>query len=587
MFFLFADCGKLLCFRYYGGMSLSCLAQSEPLIIKESNGTHPKPRCFIRVKPANSISNGIENTAFQDTEQEVERALLEHAETKRTPERHSPDRTDHVQSGVRRKSPNECANSENSFVKGGTKKKVRPNVNAKSPNKEYYQIWTSENPKIVERVLESELDETAPPLPPRALHRPLERSHAFPVPPVVPRHHKPKKISQKPEDSFGFELIDVDEPLTIFDKTVPSNFLVEDSDRLCEKKLKSPKKTIGSDNYITTVVPKNIISSPVKSLETKCSHSSVSNCSSTSSEETGTGVTDASPVIKPHKPLSRQLSNASAKLESSSIDPKESPLHRPLQKKLSSDSSSSGESLEKKEELNNLTGTPLHVPKKTEGLPDLGTPVHRSSSLRGSEPAMPLRPHPRALARVAGIASNLPVCPPTPTHHARKLRNKDSFRPPNLKSFDKSPEFEIVTSPEIKHADIRSIDTLDGWAQAHSIENGVEDNVGAAACEPSLTNIAADFHKTLTKPTWSLKVGSENSRLELRSLGEIVAIDTRPPDVRSQELARPSDNGEASGGVIPLPLRHLTSTRLPSIPERSPRIITLESEHEEPLPPCK
>lgn len=617
-------------------MGLSCLAQSEPLIIKEPDEIHSKPRRFVRVKPSR-ITNGIENSAFQDTE-ELEKSPPD-------PTRSSADKTtDHIQSGVRRKSPNESVNSENSSIKGGTKKKVRPNVNAKSPSKEYYQIWTAENPKVVEQVLD-DLEE-APPLPPRALHRPLERSHAFPVPPVVLRHQKPKKNVLKPEDSFGFELIDVDEPITILDSNSKNSCSTFLGDSLAEKKLKSPKKTIGSDNYITTVLPKKI-SSP-KNVD----NSSLSNCSS-SSEDT----IEANPSIKPHKPLSRQISNASTKFPLDS--PVETPTHKVLQKKLSSDSSSSESSEQKEEITNNLTGTPLRVPKKLEKQlenPLEGTPVHRTPSFR-SEPIVPLRPHPKALERVAGIASNLPVCPPTPTHHARKLRNKEIFKPPSLKSFDPSPEFEIVTSPEIKHADIRSIDTLDGWAGSKLLEN----TENACACEmaqlpenihktltkseagsnfvpvrstdtvdgwvnsKSLENstpentcccktnklsenvhktltkaegvphVVPDIRKTLSKPSWSLKVGESS----LRSLGDLVNIDTRPPDVRSQELSRPSldirlqeptedlPEGQASGGSISLPLRHLTSTRLPSIPERSPRVITLDSEHEEPLPPCK
>lgn len=645
-------------------MGLSCLAQSEPLIIKEPDESRSKPRRFVRVKPSR-VANGIENSAFQDTE-ELEKSPSSCSKT-------SPERiTDHIQSGVRRKSPNECINSESSSIKGGTKKKVRPNnVNAKSPSKEYYQIWMAENPKVVEKVLD-DLEE-APPLPPRALHRPLERSHALPVPPVVLRHQKPKKNILKPEDSFGFELIDVDEPLIFNSKNTCSNIL-DDKDSLSEKRLKSPKKTIGSDNYITTVLPKK--NSSPKNVD----NSSLSNCSS-SSEDT----IEANPAIKPHKPLSRQISNASTKFP---VDSVETPTHKPLQKNLSSDSSSS-ESSEKKEEItNNLTGTPLRVPKKLENLSDI-TPIHRVPSFR-AEPVIPLRPHPKALERVAGIASNLPICPPTPTHHARKIRNKEIFKPPSLKSFDQSPEFEIVTSPEIKHADIRAIDTLDGWANSKLLENNSENvctcekldgtsnfhsldtldgwvntkSLGATsecncACKANRlsenvhktltksdasanfvplrsldtidgwvntksienssecncacranklsenihktlvkadgTNFVPELHKTLSKPSWSLKVGESS----LRSLGDLVNIDTRPPDIRSQELSRPSLDirlqeqsetsmeGQASGGAIPLPLRHLTSTRLPSIPERSPRVITLDSEHEEPLPPCK
>lgn len=484
-------------------MGLNCLAQSDPLIIKEPEEPNVKPRRFVRVKPSIQINNGIENIAFENTE-ELEKI----------------SKKDNIQSGVRRKSPNENQNSESNCVRGGTKKKVRPNINGKSPNKEYYQIWTAENPKV-ENVEEN--CEEAPPLPPRSLHRPLERSNAFPVPPVL-RHQKPKKVL-KPEDSFGFELIDVDEPL--FEKT----FL--------EDEKKSPKKTIGSDNYITTFVPKKI-SSP-KIIETQ------SNCSSSSEE-----ALDIQNTPKTHKPLSRQVSNAS-KFDS----PKDTP--KKLTKKLSTESSSSDSDRKDTEITNNLTGTPLYVPKRLEKNLDtsLASPLHLPTNKK--EPSLPTRPHPKALARVAGIANNLPVCPPTPTHHARRLRNKEAFKPPTLKSFENPPEFEIVTSPEIKHADIRSIDTLDGYSKNQEAPKEVE--------EPNIV----ELHRTLTKASWSLKVDG---------------IDTRPPDVRSQESIKEAEDAEQASGGLPLPLRHLTSTRLPSIPERNPRIITLDN-NEEPLPPCK
>lgn len=50
-----------------------------------------------------------------------------------------------------------------------------------------------------------------------------------------------------------------------------------------------------------------------------------------------------------------------------------------------------------------------------------------------------------------------------------------------------------------------------------------------------------------------------------------------------------SEEGEASGGV-PLPVQRLSVTRLPSIPERNHRIVTVPEnpvEHEDPLPPCE
>lgn len=62
--------------------------------------------------------------------------------------------------------------------------------------------------------------------------------------------------------------------------------------------------------------------------------------------------------------------------------------------------------------------------------------------------------------------------------------------------------------------------------------------------------------------------------------------------VSTKPTLRPSvsmENGEASGGMS-LPLQRLSTTRLPSIPERGHRILAhadVPGEHEEPLPPCK
>lgn len=88
----------------------------------------------------------------------------------------------------------------------------------------------------------------------------------------------------------------------------------------------------------------------------------------------------------------------------------------------------------------------------------------------------------------------------------------------------------------------------------------------------------------------------ENPRLSLRALTELHNIDCRSPEVRSKDSARAllletksRDCGEASGGIS-LPLRHITGTRLPSIPERASRtlaIAELPSETEDPLPPSK
>lgn len=123
------------------------------------------------------------------------------------------------------------------------------------------------------------------------------------------------------------------------------------------------------------------------------------------------------------------------------------------------------------------------------------------------------RPQSRLLTRVGGGGNlNSFVCPPTPTHHARRLRSLSvSLGPPELRSRDIfSPE--TVTSPEIRHADI----------------------------------IPLTKHSDYLRTT------------EIRENGEGGESSTSNPSARS----------------------HLSSTRLPSIPERARAL----ADNEEPLP---
>lgn len=77
---------------------------------------------------------------------------------------------------------------------------------------------------------------------------------------------------------------------------------------------------------------------------------------------------------------------------------------------------------------------------------------------------------------------NLPVCPPTPTHHSRKARAPD-LRPPDLKAAE-PPDFvpqdlrEVLPAPDVKRADVRLLDTLDGWSGPSSQTSSTDrDNI--------------------------------------------------------------------------------------------------------------
>ncbi|RZB39160.1 E3 ubiquitin-protein ligase HECW2 [Asbolus verrucosus] len=518
------DCEKLLCFRYYDGSTLDYLAQTDSLIIK-----HPtdKLKKFIKVKQRHKC-NGIENDAFQD-ESEIPTLKgsnsLEDLNTTK----------DELFSGVKKKAINGLVRSESTNM-GGTKKKIRSKHNPKSPSKEYYQIWTAYSSNTADGSKEGEnacsfdfnSEQIAPPLPPRTTHRPLERSHALVAPPAVLRQNKPKKI-QKPEDTFNFELIDTDEDYKTSSPASSASDVdmnLSSTHKIKAAFLENGKKLIGSDNYITTVLSKNLdtISSPLAnahlSVEPKDSQSSTQ---SSSSVDIVDGEINSDLSLKPHKPLTRQGS-----------------LQKP---EIREDIT-----LEEATTSMEVSPTPIHKPKV---------------ELREF-----VRPHPKALDRVAGLTSTLPICPPTPTHRSRKPRNAD-LRPPTLKSLEQL-EFpvdgqEVVGALEVKQADVRPLNSLDGWND----------------CNGATSSLPAD---SVPKPA------KDNPRLSLIALSELRNVDRRSPEIRSHDLARPtmrSVEGEASGGM-PLPLQRLSTTRLPSIPERSHRILTVSEipgEHEEPLPP--
>ncbi|XP_076251823.1 hecw ubiquitin protein ligase isoform X5 [Rhynchophorus ferrugineus] len=502
------DCEKLVCFGYYDSATLECLAQSDPI---------HKIKRFIKIKRHNKC-NGIENDAFQD---EVDDQGPTHLDLSNhnfsmknsnsletldsfktsTSMEDLDNNKEQILSGVKKKSPINGFNT----IGGGTKKKVR-SKSSKSPGKDYYQIWTaysSPSPEDENKTFEGAcsmefVEEDAPPLPPRTLHRPLERSHAVAsnfAPPVVQRQNKPKK----PQDTFNFDLIDTDEDY----KSASSLSDVDACSTSSTQKInsifvESSNKLIGSDNYITTVLSKSLESSPVnahKLLENKDSYSSTQSTQSSTSTDApdGNSECDNDLTNKPHKPLARVGS-----------------LQKPDE---------CGDSAE-------LPGTPVHQPKPKRELKDIA------------------RPHPKALTRIAGICNAVPVCPPTPTHHSRKNRASGDLRPPNLKSTD-PPDIplrnqDLSAGPEVKQADIRPINTLDGASNSETPQIGV---------------IAMSELRTIQRPTLRPRVTVEN--------------------------------GEASGGV-PISLQRLSTTRLPSIPERSHRLLCypeVPSEHEEPLPP--
>lgn len=78
---------------------------------------------------------------------------------------------------------------------------------------EYYQLWRSTGGVSSSDTMYDTLYPNPPPLPPRAVHKPLHRTNAMSAVPLkLPRRHAQKLSAPlRPEDCFGFEIVDVDE----------------------------------------------------------------------------------------------------------------------------------------------------------------------------------------------------------------------------------------------------------------------------------------------------------------------------------------------------------------------------------------
>lgn len=149
------------------------------------------------------------------------------------------------------------------------------------------------------------------------------------------------QVPQKPEDTFNFELIDTDDPL----KSVPISDQTSSQFELMEMPKRKPtpessRKTIDSDNYVSTVLSKSLDtnnSSPCEIVTE--SHLVLENRDSQSSASTYTSSLDGSEMevvssnasLKPHKPLTRQSSGKSTHEVSIDLifDVKTNPLSYP------------------------------------------------------------------------------------------------------------------------------------------------------------------------------------------------------------------------------------------------------------------
>lgn len=384
-------------------------------------------------------------------------------------------------SGVRRKSPTAKVNAETNlqFVESsstgsGTKKKIRANQTQKSPTnrQEYFSIWTARE-SFEPKIIETQLNEEAPPLPPRnqnnlnQLHRPLERSW----PPRISRVNKPTVAN---ENVFQFDIIDIDDPVNGVHDVVPdfqrvdfipgeffderhkengptikavecaplatpetdgsseTNAFKGNATKTPENVILKPllKKKIGPDNYISTILTQKIVASPktyhFPTIEGASAMNNLVTNDNTNTEQTPCEIIP----LKPHKPLSRQLSANNAQ---TSFDSNESPKfvsnHDEFNRRFGirrQRSPPSGSSTRSVSPLDHITSSP-------EGAASPMAQINKAHTR-----------HSRSLTRTGDIHGgsstnkNGLICPPTPTHHARRFRSLSlSLGAPELRSRDR------------------------------------------------------------------------------------------------------------------------------------------------------
>lgn len=359
-------------------------------------------------------------------------------------------------SGVRRKAKPLNSSSDPDVTLNGVKKKIKnQTAGCSASNSDHFNIWIARecfenNP--VETVIEdpqpSETPQNDASKLNKQFHRPLERSW----PPKNGRGSKPTN------DVFKFDIVDIDEsglsndadilynlnnvsresPCEFFD-SIDSAMGRKDSDysntsqhctpsansSLAESNstlglgmpsyLDSPgvkykpvlKKKIGPDNYINTITTRKVPANEANfNFPQSSSFEDAQNEASTSSE-----------VIRQHRPLTRQLSGGKTRRANGIIIPEPINLksdnnevrHYIFCRKLSC-SPTSGSSTR--------SASPL----------DLSSPEATPPPNLSSQPKPSVRPQPRLLTRVGGngsLTARKLICPPTPTHHARRPRSQE------------------------------------------------------------------------------------------------------------------------------------------------------------------
>ncbi|XP_036222479.2 E3 ubiquitin-protein ligase HECW2 isoform X1 [Bactrocera oleae] len=316
------------------------------------------------------------------------------------------------------------------------------------------------------------------------------------------------------------------------------------------------KKKIGPDSYINTITTKKVPASETYEFPTfpvkDNSNANVTNAT----------TANQFPHIRQHRPLTRVLSNGKGPVPCNALNYDDLAVggtHSPrlLLSPKRQRSPPSGCSSRSASPLD------LNLSPETSSPPTPQTQFKFSSSLGSgpSSPAIHIRPQQRLLKRVGGgVGANL-VCPPTPTHHARRHQRLQSNTSALAASVDNSLNGTIGNQMDYNLAMPKSPPIaigagVGGITEHHAIDGSIAEDVdtnGAAneACSTRLPSIpergtAAGFLRGTAvfgegesateplPPAWEARMDSH---------GRIFYIDHT---TRTTSWQRPGTNGGAT-----------------------------------------
>ena len=424
-------------------------------------------------------------------------------------------------SGVRRKAISANNNVERE-PKNGTKKKVRPNGNCfnDSPVQDYYQLWNLTNCRTEEHELNDGITAIV------NYHRPLERSY----PP--PQAHKNQKIST---EDFSFDIIDTDEQDFGTDNLISGIDLgvIEISElehkQHNDKKLKvknqleelieniPPLATPETDGSLSEITPSKLL------LKRQIINSRDSSTEGTPKSKIFDAINENAFFDKEEFNYADDLAAASnieapqtyfndesiemVNADGIFIDSCQIKAHKPLTRILSNSKSR----FLQNELASNSTDNSLDSNFNVRRSPTLSTrsasPLDSISSPDRDRLSPVVIHSSKALTRI-GVSIRDPnlVCPPTPTH-TRKMQKNDATR-------------------------------------MHSLTDGI--GSGNSSTESNRNRGLFSPDATMSPEIRHADIVSLNNRQELRT-----------SEIRNED----SDTDS--------PVRHISSTRLPSIPERA------------------